>query len=177
MKYTYIIAAVFLVLGGGVYFLNREDVVVPRNENMPTATSSSSSNVPPLEVQSSESLNLSNTGLTKAPEYIFKQTNLKSLDLSSNKLEGALQAEVRLLRNLRTLNLSNNKFSGVPAEVGQLRNLEVLNLSNNLITGLPHELANLSNLKFLDLSGNFYSEVDLAIIKKGLPFTTVIKTK
>lgn len=122
-------------------------------------------------------LNLSGQGLTKAPSYIFDRTGIEELNLSNNSLEGALQAEVRHLENLKVLNLSNNKFTGVPAEVGQLKNLEVLNLSNNKLTGLPYELGNLSKLKLLDISGNAYSEADLAKIRASLPSSTVIKTR
>ncbi len=120
-------------------------------------------------------LNLSGQGLTKAPGYIFGRTDIEELNLSNNALDGSLQAEVRHLQNLKVLNLSNNKFTGVPAEIGQLKNLEVLNLSNNKLTGLPYELGNLSKLKLLDISGNAYSEADLAIIRKNLSPSTVVK--
>jgi len=121
-------------------------------------------------------LDLSGRGLTKAPEYIFNRADIEKLDLSDNELGGALQAEVRHLQKLRVLDLSNNKFTGVPAEIGQLKNLEVLDLSDNLLTGLPYELGNLSKLRLLDLSGNDYSEADLLRIRGTLPLSTIIKT-
>ncbi len=114
-------------------------------------------------------LNLSGQNLSKVPDSVFNQTNLTELNVSNNKLTGALQAEIRKLANLRVLNASNNQMTGVPAEVGQLSKLEVLNLANNQLTGLPYELGNLKNLKTLNLSGNNYAEQDLAIIKKSLP--------
>lgn len=128
-------------------------------------------------VSSAKTLDLHGQGLTKAPMYIFERTGLEELDLSGNDLSGSLQAEVRHLQDLKVLDLSNNKFTGVPAEIGQLKNLRVLNLSNNLLTGLPNELGNLSNLTLLDISGNNYSKADLALIKEKLPPTTVIKTE
>lgn len=121
-------------------------------------------------------LDMSNQALTNVPMSVFKQTNTTALDLSHNQLTGALPAEVRHLQNLKILDLSDNNFTGVPAEIGQLGKLEVLDLSNNQLTGLPYELGNLANLQVLDLRGNQYSEQDLAIIKKHLPATTVIKT-
>lgn len=122
-------------------------------------------------------LDMSGKNLTKVPSSIFTQTKLQSLDLSDNALSGALQAEIRNLQNLVTLNLSNNQFTGVPAEIGQLKNLESLDLSNNQLTGLPYELGNLSNLKVLNLSGNNYSTADLEIIRAKLPTATSIITK
>jgi Leucine-rich repeat (LRR) protein len=114
-------------------------------------------------------LDLSNQGLTKIPENIFKQTNLEELNVSYNNLTGAVQGEIRFLQKLKVLNLSNNQMTGVPAEIGQLANLEVLDLSNNQLTGLPNELGNLKKLKTLNISGNKYSAQDLDIIIKNLP--------
>lgn len=122
-------------------------------------------------------LDMSGQNLTKVPNSVFSQTKLQSLDLSNNALTGALQAEIRNLQNLVTLDLSNNNFTGVPAEIGQLKNLETLDLSNNQLTGLPYELGNLSNLKVLNLSGNNYSTADLEIIRAKLPASTSIVTK
>ena len=121
-------------------------------------------------------LDLSRQGLTQVPAYVFGRTDIEELNLSDNKLKGALPAEIRHLQNLKILVLSNNKFTGIPAEIGQLKNLEILDLSNNVFTGLPYELGNLSKLELLDLSGNKYSEADLANIRKNLPSSTVIKT-
>lgn len=131
----------------------------------------------PAEERPSPSLDLSNRGLTKVPEYVFERTDLESLDLSDNSLEGALQAEIRHLGKLRSLDLSNNRFTGVPAEIGQLSKLEILDLSQNSLTGLPYELGNLSNLKVLRLSGNNYSEADLSVIKSSLPASVIIETE
>lgn len=121
-----------------------------------------------IQVASSK-VDLSNQGLDKIPEYAFSKTQIEELDVSNNNLTGAIQAEIRHLKNLKVLKASNNFMTGVPAEIGQLQKLEVLDLSNNQLTGLPHELGNLKNLKTLNLSGNDYSEFDLDIIRQGLP--------
>ncbi len=95
-------------------------------------------------------------------------------DVSGRGLTGSLKAEVRLLTELKTLDLSDNAFTGLPAEVGQLQQLEVLDLSNNQFTGLPHELADLDQLERLDIRGNAISEFDLTIIRRGLPASVQI---
>lgn len=95
--------------------------------------------------------------------------DIRVLDLSNRGLSGSLKAEVRELKNLKEIDISNNNFTGLPAEVGQLSQLETLNLSNNPFTGLPYELGNLKNLKVLDLRGTQYAKQDLEVIKEGLP--------
>lgn len=124
---------------------------------------------PVKDTQTNKKLDLSNQNLQKIPEYVFSKKDLEELDVSSNQLTGAIQAEIRHLQNLIILDASNNQMTGVPAEIGQLHNLQVLDLSNNKLTGLPYELGNLQNLKTLDISGNNYSELDLDIIQKKLP--------
>lgn len=101
-------------------------------------------------------------------------SHARELNLSNRALEGSLKAEIRLLSELRVLDISGNNFTGLPAEIGQLTKLETLNLAHNPLTGLPHELANLQNLQTLDLRGTNYAEVDLNIIKQGLPPSTQI---
>lgn len=174
MKYIIIVAVLAVV--GVVAFINKPSTdigeinkieVVKETNDTDTKTES--------EIEVSNNLNLSGQGLVKVPDYVFSRIDIQSLDLSNNKLEGSLQAEIRHLQNLKVLDLSNNKFTGIPAEVGQLKNLEVLNLSDNSITGLPYELGNLSNLKVLDLTGNAYSVSDLSKIKESLPSGVVIK--
>jgi Leucine-rich repeat (LRR) protein len=109
-------------------------------------------------------------------EKISFPDSTEVLDLSGRGLEGSLKAEIGQLSQLRTLDISDNAFTGLPAEIGQLSKLEVLNLSNNPFTGLPQELSKLKSLKVLDLRGTQYSEFDLNIISQNLPDSTVIKT-
>ena len=114
-------------------------------------------------------LDMSGWEVSEVPMNVFGHTELVVLNLSNNNLSGALQAEVRHLKNLERLDLSYNQFTGVPAEVGQLSKLRYLDLSHNQLTGLPYELGNLQNLETLVLTGNDYSTHDLDIIKEKLP--------
>jgi len=145
MKYTIIVLSLILLLGAGC-------AVKPIND----------------------SLNLSNQDLTSLPNNLLEDTSITELDISNNQISGSLPSQIGQLKNLRTLNASNNNFTGIPAEIGQLSNLEIINFSNNQLTGLPNELGNLTNLQILDLSGNKVSEIDLEAIRKALPKTTQI---
>ena len=136
----------------------------------PSDETTTSHNLPP-----GARLNLSNQGLIKLPSYVLERTELAELDISHNKLTGALPGEIRLLKNLKILNASYNQMTGVPAEVGQLTELTELNLSYNQLTGLPYELGNLKKLKVLNLTGNAYAEQDLAIILQGIPNVEVVR--
>jgi len=121
-----------------------------------------------------ERLDLHGQGLTSVPKDIFDRTGLVELDLSGNRLTGALPAEIRHLQALRILDASDNDMTGVPAEIGQLKELRRLDLANNRLTGLPHELGQLSKLEVLDLRGNDISSTDLEIIRSKLPDTEIL---
>lgn len=119
-------------------------------------------------------LDLSGKSLENLPSSLFEKTHLEELDLSGNRLTGALPGEIRHLKRLRLLDASENLLSGVPAEIGQLSALQILDLSNNNLTGLPMELGNLKNLLTLDLRGNDVSRQDLEAIRAALTSATKI---
>ena len=173
MKYIISICVAIVLLFGISYFVANKNADAPDITTTSSQTEIKDTHTGPVD----NGLDLSNRGLMKVPAYIFDYEYLESLNLSHNNLTGSLQAEVRFLSRLKVLNISNNKFTGVPAEVGQLKNLEVLDVSNNQITGLPMEIGNLSKLKTLILTGNDYSKSDLETIRKNLPKTTVIITE
>ena len=118
-------------------------------------------------------LDLRGRGLTAVPMDVFDRTDLETLDVSENRLTGALPSQLGRLTNLKTLDASDNRMTGVPAEVRMLRDLETLDLSNNDITGLPLELGDLTQLKVLDLRGNPYSTQDLDAIAAKLTNTEI----
>ncbi|KAJ0551325.1 putative leucine-rich repeat-containing, plant-type, leucine-rich repeat domain superfamily [Helianthus annuus] len=81
---------------------------------------------------------------------------LKSIDISSNKLDGKLPSEITNLLELVSLNFSNNKLHGeLPKDMGRLRSLESLDLSRNEFSGnIPLSLSQITPLSYLDLSNN-----------------------
>lgn len=175
-KIVFIAIILALILGGYALVQYRKLPLSPagnsdvnNNTDQPTTPGNNTNPGTGQPPATGNSLDLSGQNLKSVPKYVFDMKNLESLNLSNNQLTGALPGEIRFLQNLKILDASNNQMTGVPAEVGQLTKLEVLNLANNQLTGLPYELGNLKNLKTLNLSGNSYSEYDLSIIRPNLP--------
>jgi len=167
MNKIILVIILILIILGAIFFWKYPEFLSP-------VINSVNNNANNGIVAQNKTLDLSNKGLEKIPDYVFNQTNLEELDVSDNKLTDAIQSQIGQLYNLKILNASNNLMTGVPAEVGQLQKLEILDLSNNRLTGLPNELGNLINLKTLNLSGNQYSQQDLNYIRVKLPSTTQI---
>ena len=171
------IIALIIVISLGVWFVSKNIETVQTENGSPSSYQDAIQSAQNVADQAAKKAAETNAAMGKTVtvyDGIVVSTDSKDLNLSGRGLPGSLKAEIRLLTELRELNLSNNKFTGLPAEVGQLPKLEVLNLSNNLFTGLPQELGNLKNLKILDLRGTQYSKQDLTEIKKGLPASTQI---
>ncbi|XBI75527.1 hypothetical protein VPH35_068891 [Triticum aestivum] len=96
------------------------------------------------------------------PTGIWRMRNLEFLHLQSNSLSGRIPDDSRRLLNLSqltTLDLSSNKLNGtIPSVIWRMQNLDSLDLHNNCLSGrIPDDsrrLHNLSQLTTLDLSSN-----------------------
>nr|XP_048328192.1 probable leucine-rich repeat receptor-like protein kinase At1g35710 [Ziziphus jujuba var. spinosa] len=90
------------------------------------------------------------------PSTLFHLTNLSTLYLFGNQLNGSIPSEIGKLVNLKHLFLDSNMFTGsIPQKVGNLKNLTYLSLSNNSLTGpVPLAICNLNKLKALGLGQN-----------------------
>ncbi|KAG0564752.1 hypothetical protein KC19_8G136800 [Ceratodon purpureus] len=83
---------------------------------------------------------------------------LRSLILARNQLQGTIKSDVfENMTTIRTLDISDNRFTGPVPALDLFRNLNILNLSSNLFTGLsplPPFISKLPpTLSLLDLSG------------------------
>ncbi|CAH2013968.1 unnamed protein product [Acanthoscelides obtectus] len=92
----------------------------------------------------------------------FKQLegNLRTLDISDNKFV-VLPNEISRFMQLKHLNISKNKLAKIPDCIGALTKLETFNASHNNLTSLPRTISNLINLKQVNLSGNRIKEFPL----------------
>jgi Leucine-rich repeat (LRR) protein len=102
-------------------------------------------------------LDISSADLFNVPEFIFRSSNLKKLNLSMNSL--TFLGNIYQLPKLTHLNLSCNLISAVPNNLNQLRQLLVMNFSQNR---LHQEQVNqirlmLPNARH-DFRGNFINE-------------------
>ncbi|CAL9016386.1 unnamed protein product [Prunus brigantina] len=113
-------------------------------------------------LKSLEALDLSFNDLSgQIPKFFGNFCNLKTLNLANNQFEGGIQELLGGFSScpnseLESLDLSSNKLkSQLPASVGMLHNLKYLNLYNNDMSGsIPKSLGQLSELVHLDLSFN-----------------------
>lgn len=88
------------------------------------------------------------------PEHLFAYTNLVSLDLSTNQLEGQFPNVINDNPTLEILAVHNNLMSGSIASLTKLSQLIHLDLSSNGFTGDIDSMGELKQLKNLFLSEN-----------------------
>ncbi|CAN8236107.1 unnamed protein product [Cochlearia groenlandica] len=109
-----------------------------------------SKNLETLEIRSNAGL------IGELPSYITNLTNLQSLVVLENRLNGALPENLSKLTKLRRLVLSGNRFTGSIPEVYGLTGLLILDLSRNFLSGsLPLSIGGLDSLLKLDVSNNY----------------------
>ncbi len=90
-----------------------------------------------------------NKFITNIQPKIKILVNLKFLNISNNRLQ-----EFSFLKNLNALtqlNISKNQLEKIPNEIYYMTNLKKLILNFNKITEISIEIKNLNNVKFLNL--------------------------
>ncbi|XVF36103.1 hypothetical protein REPUB_Repub19eG0029500 [Reevesia pubescens] len=94
----------------------------------------------------------------RLPVDLFSSlVELQVVDLSGNKLDGALNDTIWLMPNLRFFDVSSNNFTGPLPDLNSnssAATAAVFNLSNNLFYGSLN--FSLGMFKFIDLSGNYF---------------------
>ncbi|KAF4390098.1 hypothetical protein CsatB_013829 [Cannabis sativa] len=88
-----------------------------------------------------------------------KKEHVIELVVSGLSLSGSIpDTTIGKLTKLQTLDLSNNKITGLPADLWSLNSLKSLNLSSNKISGpLPNDIGNFGLLESFDISSNDFS--------------------
>ncbi|CAH1242999.1 LRRC40 [Branchiostoma lanceolatum] len=132
------------------------------------------------QARKSGQLNLSNRGLEKVPDTVWRinldvpeeaknvtfdgedrwweQVDLTKLILASNKLS-ELSPNLNQLPALVVLDVHDNDLTSLPKEIGDLQHLQKLNASHNKLQSLPSELCHLNNLLYLHVDYNKLAEL------------------
>ncbi|XP_009763204.2 leucine-rich repeat receptor-like serine/threonine-protein kinase BAM3 isoform X1 [Nicotiana sylvestris] len=108
-----------------------------------------------------EGLNLSNNRLSGAlPTAIGKFSGLKNLLLSGNRFSGDIPSDISRLKSISKLDLSRNNFSGrIPPEIGNCLSLTYLDLSQNQLLGpIPAQIAQIHILNYINISWNHFND-------------------
>lgn len=98
---------------------------------------------------------LESKGLIEVPAKVWGITNLRTLDLSHNKLVGLPGPKLRTVApKLKTLTLSDNRLAELPDELCECKELQALAVGQNALRALPDALGALGKLKTLVVSHN-----------------------
>lgn len=93
-------------------------------------------------------------GLLSCPEKVFGIANLRTLDLSQNKISKLPEKIGSLSPKLKMLALDANKLSDLPDTIATLKELQNLSAAKNALTVLPDAFGALGKLKTLVLAHN-----------------------
>ena len=102
-------------------------------------------------------LEVSCFNLKTLPNSLLKIPNLQEVYLHHASSKFDFNQAFLILsknKNIKTLNLSQNRIKKLPNSIGRFKYLEELNLFSNKLEKLPFGIEGLHQLKYLDLSGN-----------------------
>jgi len=105
-------------------------------------------------------LNLSENICTHVPENIKNLTKLTNLYLSIN----IIPINIKYLRDLKDIDLTNNKIEIIPHELFTLTNIVGIYFSNNNIREIPDGIGNLHLLEYCFLNNNKLKSIPISII-------------
>lgn len=112
-----------------------------------------------------EQLTITRATLDTLPAAIAQMGDLRTLDLSANRIRLDTQTAVTLtaLSNLESINLSHNPLNMTP-DFSALSGLKVLNLSDTQLDQWPTGLRNQTGLQIVDLRNNRLQEVPQTLL-------------
>lgn len=105
-------------------------------------------------------LSLRRLGLRVLPDALQSAPNLRSLDISGNRL-AELPAWLWELAHLEQLAAAANRLRRLDRAVSRLSRLRELDVSDNRLSELPPELAGCQELRRLDVSGNALQDISV----------------
>ncbi|CAO2824452.1 unnamed protein product [Amaranthus hypochondriacus] len=122
------------------------DVLIPKQYGF--------DNVRSTELTHENSVNETIAGIER--DYSTLLALFTAIDISGNRLEGAIPEELIKLSGLIALNLSGNHLTGnIPEKIGDMKALETLDLSRNYLCGrIPPSLGNIDSLNHINFSFN-----------------------
>lgn len=91
-------------------------------------------------------------------EMMSDYPEIRRLDLSFCNYKKVPEGLVKLVPNLRELNLSNNNLVDLPDEIEQLSQVETIDISNNFLTDFPLVLERLPRLEWILCGGNPFAK-------------------
>ena len=121
------------------------------------------------KLQKLKKLDISTCSFKKFPVEILALENLESLSIS-NENYGTSQAiaeipdDIRKLKKLKTLDLTNNPLGKLPLAVCDLEQLESLSIRSIGMTEIPEEIGKLKNLKNLELDSSWGTDENKNVI-------------
>ena len=94
--------------------------------------------------------------------------SLELIWLQDNQLHGNLDGSWHVMRNMKTLNLSNNSFSStIPSKLFKMEKLASLRLNDNMFSGkIPEAIGDLRRLSWLMLHNNNFEGTLPATLSK-----------
>jgi len=114
-------------------------------------------------------LEISCFNLKNLPNSLLKIPNLQDIYLHHASPKFDFNQVFLILsknKNIKSLNLSQNRIKKLPNSIGRFKYLEELNLFSNKLEKLPFGIEGLHQLKYLDLSNN--QDLDLEFNIKSL---------
>lgn len=121
-------------------------------------------------------LNLRNCGLNEIPAEIYTFSDLVALDLGNDafcedcdkNVITTIPKQIKSLKNLKRLILSDNKVCLVSEDLHQLTKLKHLDLRGNKLTELSEKIANMFSLEELFLEDNPFDMLPPEIVSRGI---------